>query len=325
MNILIVARKKIRAYNRLVAPFVIEQGEALRTAGCNVHLFLIEPKGFLGYVRARKELKKEIVAFHPDVIHAHYGLSGITAVLQNKVPVVITFHNGETHNWYVNVLSSLFSLRAKHVIYVAQHIYDLVYWKHKNYTILPCGINIEECVITPYKEARKQLGWSDDKKYILFGGGFSDPRKNVSLLQKAVAYSKRSDIEIVEMKGLSRAECILRMCACDCFALPSHSEGSPQTIKEAMACNCPIVATDVADIAYLLGNIPGHYLLRNPIKRHDLWMEDEKSVSECAEAINNALSFKGRTKGRERIQSLGFDNKQIAERLIEIYKEIIAR
>ena len=60
------------------------------------------------------------------------------------------------------------------------------------------------------------------------------------------------------MKRLSRADCVLRMNACDLFALPSHSEGSPQALKEAMACSCPIVATDMADVRHLLGDLPGH-------------------------------------------------------------------
>lgn len=417
-------------------PFVSEQGEAI--AKClreldNGHLTLVnEPSAveyFLvkgNYVTAVRELKKKIREFRPDVIHAHYGLSAITAELQSLVPVVTTFHNGETHSWWVNILTSLLSLRAKHVIYVAQHIRDMVYFKAKNYSIIPCGVPMEQMVITPKEEARKQLGWDVDKKYILFGGAFSNTRKNYALLRSAVevleetkkqiktacaainknknlkvtknaessAYAASSvitnhsayeqaprllncqspsantdesdlhddslqktvifdnsqktpktisseaytlkwekveggeqlgDIVCIEMKGLSRAECVLRMCACDLFALPTKNEGSPQALKEAMACNCPIVATDVADIKYLLGDLPGHYVLPNKKGNGAWWKGDEHSVEEMAELLKEALAFEGRTKGRERIVELGYTNELVAKRIIDIYYSIIKK
>lgn len=301
--------------------FVYEQIEAIcrQYPQVGYQVFAIVGKGLMGYLHARKDLLKAIDAYQPDIIHAHYGLCGMTAVLQSKVPVVTTFHNGETLNWVVNLLCSIFSQRAKHVIYVAQHIYDLVYWTHKHYTILPCGVNMEECKVTPYAEARKQLGWSKDKKYILFGGAFDNLRKNYPLLKQAIELTGRKDIEVIEMRGLNREECTLRMCACDCFALPTHSEGSPQALKEAMACNCPIVATDTADIAHLLGDLPGHYILRNPRKTKERWDADERSASELAELLEKALAFKGRTEGRKRIEELGLTNEQVAKQLVKIY------
>lgn len=322
MKILEVSRRKHNMSTK-ISPFVYEQGDSLRALGNEVDYFLVDGKGLLSYFTQRKVLLSKIVEFKPDVIHAHFGLSGITAVLQHKVPVVITFHNGETLNWYVNLFCSIFSQRAKHVIYVAQHIYNLVYWKHKQYTILPCGVNMEECKVTPYAEARKQLGWSKDKKYILFGGAFENLRKNYPLLKQAIELTGRKDIEVIEMRGLNREECTLRMCACDCFALPTHSEGSPQALKEAMACNCPIVATDTADIAHLFGNLPGHYILRNPRKTKERWDADERSASELAELLQQALNFKGRTEGRKRIEELGLSNEMVAKTIMEIYKKIV--
>jgi glycosyltransferase involved in cell wall biosynthesis len=125
------------------------------------------------------------------------------------------------------------------------------------------------------------------------------------------------------MKGLSRAECVLRMNACDLFALPSHSEGSPQALKEAMACNCPILATDIADVRTLLGDLAGHYILRNPRKTHERWDADEKSLDEMTELLQEALHFSGRTNGRQRIIDLKLSNEQVAEQLITIYKQCI--
>ena len=323
MKILEVSRYK-NEYADHQLPFVAEQGESLRAAGCDVEYFLV--KG--SYLLAVRKLKEKIREFKPDIVHAHYGLSAITAELQNKVPVVTTFHNGETLRWYINFLVSLMSLRAMHIIYVAQHIRDMSYFKAKNYSIIPCGVPMEQMIITPKEEARKQLGWDADKKYILFGGAFDNERKNYKFLKEAVEKlssldSRLSSIECIEMKGLSRAECVLRMCACDLFALPSHSEGSPQALKEAMAVNCPCLATDIADVRELFGNEPGHWILRNPRKTHERWNTDERSLFEMVELLKKALVFEGRTKGRERIMELGLSNEQVAKRIIKIYKEIL--
>ena len=317
MRILEVSRYKNNFVNHQL-PFVTEQGEAIRALGNEVEYFLVRGN----YVKAVGALKKKIREFNPDVVHAHFGLSAITAELQNLVPVVTTFHNGETLNWHVNWLSSLFSLRAKHVIYVAQHARDLSYFKAKNYSIIPCGVPMDQCVVIDRAEARKQLGWSNDKKYILFGGAFDNLRKNYPLLRDAVERIG-GDIEIVEMKGLSRAECVLRMNACDLFALPSHSEGSPQALKEAMACNCPCLATDIADVKYLFGDEPGHFILRNPRKTHERWDADKNSLDEMVVLLKEALAFEGRTHGRERIQKLGLSNEQVAQKIIDIYKQIV--
>lgn len=319
MRLLLIARYKENFIGN-VAPFVTEQGEALRDAGCEVDYFLI--KG--NYLKAVKALKAKIREFRPDIVHAHFGLSAITAELQSLVPVVTTFHDGETHFWRVNLLSSLMSLRAKHVIYVAQHIRDLSYFKARNYSIIPCGVPMEQMIITPKEEARKQLGWDADKKYILFGGAFSNERKNYKLLSEAVELLHATpDIVCVEMKGLTRAECVLRMCAADLFALPSHREGSPQALKEAMAVNCPCLATDIADVRELFGDEPGHFILRNPRKTHERWDADERSLDEMVELLRRALAFEGRTNGRQRILDLELTNEQVAKRIIEIYNKVL--
>jgi glycosyltransferase involved in cell wall biosynthesis len=330
MKILIIGRYKPQFPQNLL-PFVLEQGESLRQLGLDIEYMPVRGNYFL----AVSALKRKIRECQPDTVHAHYGISAITAELQSLVPVVTTFHNGETLNWHVNLLTSLFSLRAKHVIYVAQHIHDLVYFKAKNHSIIPCGVNMEDCHIIDQTAARQQLGFEDGVKYILFGGGFDNLRKNYAILRNAVERIEQApwvpveggercgNIVCLEMKGLSRAECVLRMNACDLFALPSHSEGSPQALKEAMACNCPIVATDIADVRTLLSELPGHYILRNPRKTHERWDADEKSLDEMTELLQEALHFTGRTNGRDRILEMGLSNEQVAERLISIYQSLV--
>lgn len=394
MRILEVSRYKNNFVDHQL-PFVTEQGEAIRALGNEVEFFLVRGN----YVKAVGALKKKIREFKPDIVHAHFGLSAITAELQGLVPVVTTFHNGETHNWHVNLMSSLFSLRAKHVIYVAPHIREMSYFKAKNYSIIPCGVTLEDCFLMEKAEARQRLGWDPEKKYVMFGGAFGDLRKNYPLLQQAVelleenienkdkntennlyitkkdeselacsssnnldpksahmqasgqpsaqscsvsladSSDKKTDVPssqkspknifadgnivCVEMKGLTREECVLRMNAADVFALPTKNEGSPQALKEAMACNCPIVATDVADIKHLLGDLPGHYVLPNKKGNAAWWVGDEHSAEELAELLKKALAFKGRTEGRKRIVELGYTNELVAKQIIKIYEQIL--
>ena len=327
MRVLEVSRYKTNHASHQL-PFVTEQGEAIRALGHEVDYFLV--KG--NYIKAVGALKRKIHEFKPDIVHAHFGLSAITAELQSLVPVVTTFHNGETLNWHVNLMSSLMSLRAKHVIYVAQHIRDLSYFKARHYSIIPCGVPMEQMTIVPQSEARRQLGWDPNKKYILFGGAFSNTRKNYALLRDAIAQlneqspfnNHQSSIECVEMKNLTRSQCVLRMNACDLFALPSHSEGSPQALKEAMAVNCPCLATDIADVRELFGDEPGHWILRNPRKTHERWDGDEHSLDEMTSLLREALSFSGRTHGRERILALELSNDQVAKRIVKIYEEVVS-
>lgn len=356
MKILEVGRYK-KEFTHNLLPFVLEQGESLRAAGCEVDYFPVRGN----YIKAAFALRAKIKEVKPDIVHAHYGLSGVTAAIakmfsfSSSFSLVITFHNGEWHNWHVNLLSSLFARVADHLIYVAPHIREKMYFKHPHYTILPCGVNMEESKPTDYQAARTQLGFSPDTFYILFGGAFSNTRKNVALLRDALdLMGKRSidedwwqidgdwcytKVRVIEMRGMDRPTVALYMSACDLFALPTKNEGSPQALKEAMACNCPIVATDCADIAHLLGadgvcnadamkngncSIEGHFLLSNKQSDKSEWVGDSTSVEELRMRLAEAMSLpRGfRTTGRARIVHLGYTNPLVAKKLLEIYKRV---
>src|SRR5690606_30979119 len=97
--------------------------------------------------------------------------------------------------------------------------------------------------------------------------------------------------------------------------LTSFMEGSPNVVKEAMACNCPIVATDVGDVKWVLGETEGCYIA-------------SFDPSDFAEKIKSALAFarqKGRTNGGQRITELGLDSETIAQRVLHVYKQVIAK
>ena len=309
MKILIVHSGNAVGGNSERYTFVREQGEHLRALGAEIEYFAIVGKGAMGYLRNYKRLKEIIKTYQPDLIHAHFGLCGALCVLQSQVPVVITCHNGETLTKYGNLISSLAVQRAKHTICVAQHIYDKLYLKPRHYTIQPCGIEMTEVV--DKELAKQKIGLPNDKYNILFGGSFTNLRKNVALANAALDILKRDDINLIEMKGFSREQVTLLYNACDMLLLPTKSEGSPQVLKEAMAYNCPVVATDVADIAYLLDGVSNSYVTSF----------DPRDV---AEKITCALECGQRTNGRERIEKLQLENSQVAKTIYSIYQQVLS-
>jgi glycosyltransferase involved in cell wall biosynthesis len=289
--------------------FVREQGEQLRALGIDVTYFAIVGKGAMGYLRNYKRLMETIKTYQPDLIHAHFGLCGALCVMQMKVPVIITCHNGETLTKYGNIITSLAIQRAKHTICVAQHIYDKLYLKPKNYTIKPCGIEITDVVDKDI--AKQKMGLPNDKYNILFGGSFSNLRKNVALANAALEILHRDDINLIEMKGFNREQVTLLYNGCDMLLLPTKSEGSPQVLKEAMAYNCPVVATDVADIAYLLDGVSNSYVT-------------SFDPQDVAEKIARVLECGQRTNGRERIEKLKLENSQVAKTIYSIYQQVLS-
>lgn len=292
--------------------FVQEQGRSLVQLGCVVEYYAVVGKGMRGYLRNVKPLRNKIQEWKPDVVHAHFGLCGMVAVLaaRKKVPVVITCHNGETLSKSANIISSLAIRRADYTICVAQHIYDKLYLKPKPYMIQPCGIGLKDLPLVDKEKAMKEMGLSLDKINILFGGSFSNARKNAPLAKEAIALLKRDEINLIEMRGFNRSQVDKLLCGCDMLLLPTKSEGSPQVLKEAMACNCPIIATDVADIAYLLQGVTNSYVTTF-------------DPAEVADKIQRVIACGERTNGRKRIEELHLDNPQVAETIYGIYKSIL--
>ena len=291
--------------------FVKEQGEALREQGVNVFYYAIKGKKARGYLSNLSKLKESIKSNSIDIIHAHYGLCGALAVLQNKVPVVITFHNGETLTFKGKLISSAAAWLSKYNIFVAQHIHDRLFKVPKEYSIIPCGIDLKLLPIVNKEEAIKSMGLRTDVPNILFGGSFSNARKNYPLAKEALALLPY-EVNLIEMKGFSRAEVDQLLCGCDLFLMPTKSEGSPQVVKEALACNCPIVATGVADIPELLSGVSNCYTTGF-------------DASEIAGRIDTIIKSGQRSNGREKVISMNLDNPLVAKRIKMIYEKVLSK
>ena len=230
MKVLIVASHNSGRF----APFIVEQTQALECAGCEVEFFGLKGKGIKGYLGNLSALKIIIKEFCPDVIHAHYGLSGLFANLQRKVPVVTTYHGSDINDSKIFVLSRVAIRLSAWNVFVSRKTMVKAS-PHQGYSLVPCGIDFTDLQLTPKIEARERMHLKVNKQYVLFSGAFDNQVKNAALAKAAVT-RLGDEVELIELKGYSRDEVTLLMCACDAFLLTSFSEGSPQVIKEAMAC-----------------------------------------------------------------------------------------
>ena len=325
MKILIVGNNKPGRF----APFVEEQARALQLQGCDVVFFGVQGKGIWGYLRSLPALKHAIKQHQPDLIHAHYGLSGLLANLQRRVPVVTTYHGSDINKPNILRFSKIAMLLSAYNIFVSQRNVTLAlspnslitYRLKKRYTLLPCGVNIPQ----PWSEMQTQRveqltlnQWVQEKlnvgvKHVLFAGAFNNAVKDPELAKAAIheLESKGVKVELIELKGYNRDQVNALMYNCDALLMTSKTEGSPQVIKEAMACGCPIVSVDVGDVADRVSGVEGCYVVSS------------REPAAIAEALQQALAFSGKTNGRQRIIEMGLSNTQVAERLMAIYKQLV--
>lgn len=327
MRILIVCSYKTHLPEGCV-PFIREQVEALREQGCKCEYYHIKGKGMIGYLREVPNLRKKIRERKPDVVHAHFGLSCLVANLATRrVPVVSTYHGSDINVASVRRLSKIAIRLSAWNIFVSKKNMALAgAGEGKKASLVPCGVALSEEQTMTRDEARKAMGWKADEKKVLFAGAFDNAVKDPELAKAAIALlndemsrlrlnepRSLNDVQLVELKGYSRSEVNRLMCAVDCLLMTSKTEGSPQVIKEAMACGCPIVSVDVGDVAERTEGVEGCYVVPS------------RDPQEIAEALKKAIAFEGKTKGREHILEAGLTNELVAKQIIAIYNDILSK
>lgn len=305
MRILVIASFNKRSF----APFIVEQAQALKALGVEVDFLGLQGKGVRGYLKNLPLLKKKIWEFRPNVVHAHYGLSGLLANLQRFVPVVTTYHGSDINEKKVLPFSKLAMRLSAWNIFVSKRTLEIAKPK-KKYSLLPCGIDLLDMQFIEKTEARRQMQLKQSRRYVLFAGAFDNGVKNAALAKECMHLLKDENAELLELKGYSRDQVTLLMCAVDALLMTSVSEGSPQVIKEALACGCPIVSVDVGDVKERITGIEGCYVA------------ETRDPKEIADLLKKALAFDGKTCGRDKIIADGLDNKLVAERLMEIYESV---
>lgn len=296
--------------------FVYDQVNAIAKSYTEISFdyFFINGKGIKGYLSNFKKFKRQIKAQNFDIIHAHFGFSGLLANLQRKVPVVCSFHGSDINVLKHRILSSVVEILSKKTIYVSEMLYSKAIIK-KGRNIIPCGVDLE--IFRPIDKdlARQRMNLDLTKHYILFSSSFNNKVKNYKLLKEAHTFLGDKNLEILELKGYTREEVAHLINAADICVMTSLNEGSPQFVKEAMACNCPIVSTNVGDVKKVFGNSDGCF-----ITTYEL---DDVIVK-----IKLALDFADlveKTKGRNRIMELGLISENVAKQVVEVYRKALSK
>lgn len=301
-------------------PFVRRQIESLEQCGVQAERFFLESR-----LHPRKlgmalwELKTAVTRFRPDVIHAQYGsATAFVSSLVGRTPLVITFRGSDLRycpehsrirNIAAHLLSRLAALRAAHTICVSDNL-KMVLGAGSNASVIPTGINLDHFRPLEQNSARERLGLRSERPYLLFNASNSPVLKGLALAEQVHRLVRQAvpETELLVLRG-NVANCQMRdyYNAASCLLLCSQSEGSPNVVKEAMACNLPVVSVDVGDVRKRTAGVSFCTVTpRCPI--------------EMAEAVKSVLASGDRSSGRDRIQSIA--EPRVAAEILKVYHQV---
>jgi len=289
--------------------FVKEQVESLKKEGMEVDvLFVNGKKSTLNYLWAFPRLWARLLTKRYDLIHASYVFSGIIARAQFLYPIVLTHYGSQVFIGWQASLCRLVTKFMDRTIVMSNEM--RVRGRLDKSLVIPCGIDFELFKPIDRQQARNELNLPPDKKLVLFAGDYDRPLKRWDIVQASVAILKEKNPEVelilVSKKPLNTVP--KYMSACDVLVLTSNHEGSPMVIKEAMACNLPIVSVPVGDVPEVIGGTDGCYLCT-------------QEPRDVADKLEMALERGRRTDGREKIAHMEIG--AISRRIITVYKQLL--
>lgn len=294
-----------------IIPFVKSQGESLKKEGVTLEYFTVKGKGLLGYVNSLRPLRNYLKHNKFDVIHAHYGLIGLLCVVSlTRTPIVLSVMGDDAYgdfdikgrrikSSYLGMfLTQIALIFVDQVIVKSKNILKAIPHKKKS-QIVANGVNFE--IFKPNNDTLK-------RNKILFLADVTIERKNYKLLEDAMKILNDDRVEVINPYPIKHSDFPKYLNDSSVFVLTSYNEGSPNVIKEAMACNIPVVSTNVGDVEDVISNTAGCYLT-------------SFDAEELAEKLKLALAFGKRTTGREDIKHL--EASVVAKKLISIYNKTI--
>jgi teichuronic acid biosynthesis glycosyltransferase TuaC len=300
--------------------FLRRQLQSLKRAGVELREIYLHSRTSLRYLlRARKSLVKEITDFRPHVIHSQYGtVTSLLCCTVRGAPLVITFRGSDLNphmsvGWLRGQLSTLFSqvsaLHASQIICVSRQLLDQLWWGKYKSVVLPTGVNLDLFRPMSIVEARAALKWDPLERIVLFCGGTKPAAKGLSLVQAAVRCAEKAmgNIRLFVLDGSFASDAVpLYLNAADCLAFASLNEGSPNIVKEALACNLPIVSVDVGDVRERLEGVSPSKIVH-------------RDSSEFGAALAGLLQARKRSNGREKV--LVCSEEATTLRLLSLYRE----
>ena len=292
-------------------PVILNQAESLISEGVNLDFYLVRGKGYWGYLKNLLSLKSKIRDFNPDIIHAH-GLASLLTVFLPRNKVIISLLGSELNEnsillYLIKFLSKFY---WKGIVVKSKDMYDKLGIKNNSkISIIPNGVDLQRMRLMKKNEAREKLNWNINDKTILFLADPNRKSKNYKLAKEAISLINDECVNLQLIYNIPKNDVFWYLNATDVLLSTSLWEGSPNVIKEAMACNCPVVSTDVGDVKWLFGNEPGYFLTNY-------------DSNQLALKIIEALAFSkkhDRTNGRQQIERLGLDAQTVSKRLIRLY------
>ncbi len=328
MRVLAVTNLYPTQRNAGMGTFVEQQVLGLRHSGLNVDVMHVNrcERGMRSYFTMGAELRSRIEQFQPDVVHAMYGgvlAERVTRIVKDR-PTVVSFCGsdllGELLSGSVRRIMSEYGILASHI--AARRAAGIVV-KSRNLEealpgtvsrskvrIIPNGINLERFRPLNLVDCRNKLGWDPSKFHVLFPTNAGDPCKRLNLAQAAIDKANRSGLnaELHQLRGVPHEEVPIWLNASDVVLLTSLHEGSPNVIKEALACDLPVVSVDVGDVRERVNGIEGcHIAMPDP---------DDLGIK-----LGLVRARRGRIAGRERMQALSLG--QTALYLGSFYHEVV--
>jgi glycosyltransferase involved in cell wall biosynthesis len=303
--------------------FIKRQADFLRAAGVDVDVFHFQGRrNPWNYLSAWWRLHHRLVRNRYDLMHAQFGHAGLLA-FPKRLALVVTYRGsdllgevgrGGRYTLTGRILqrvSRAVARRADAVIVVSEHMKEELP-PGVPFHVIPSGLDFELFRPIPRDEARRHLGLALDRRLVLFAGSPDWPRKRFALAQAAMErVDHRLGAELVVAWGAPHTDIPYFMSACDTLLFTSMQEGSPNVVKEALACDLPVVSVPVGDVATRLAGVAGCELCA-----------DERPET-IAAALERVLRRGGRCAGRAAVQEL--DERLLTQRVIDIYRSVMRR
>lgn len=296
------------------------QIQSLAQLGIDVEIVDMRGIPVLKYAAALHKVRRMARSF--DLIHAHYGNCGWLARAQWRTPIVLSFMGTDVHTarWSVQpadlvetviaVFNRLILARiVSPVIVKSQEMAQAV--SPANAHVISNGVDTTLFRPMDQAAARHRLKLDPHKRYVLFPGNPANPRKGYPLARQALELANAATNDAAEMLTLWDVrpdEVPLWMNACDVVLLASHAEGSPNVVKEAMACNRPIVAAEIGDVADLLHGVAG-------------CVACPRNATSLGQALSNTLQRRPASNGRDHVFARGLDLESVAWRIVDVYEQ----
>lgn len=297
--------------------FVAEQVEDVRAVLPDWRFDVMEIDGRKGraqYLRAIFTLRHRLRGGY-DLVHAHYGLSGLVGAFQRRAPLVVTYHGSDVYIPWQARLSRWAARSAAATIFVSERLRAKLGTGDGSAVtaVVPCGVDLEQFTPGSQAEARRQIGLSEDAIVVLFPGDPTRDVKGYPLFRATLAAlpAELGDRVVpLVLTGLPHAEVPTRLRAADAVLLTSVYEGAGTVAKEAVACGVPVVSTDVGDVATVVEGLPGCAVA-------------ERDPAALADALARAVRTPRGWEGRNRLEALGMDRPAVARRVADVYRAVL--